>query len=117
MKPNGVTEKIFTYGSRLLDDERYGRYDRDIRITIAWCMAHRPRDRPTMVELSAIFNDALQRTAGEFDSPLEGFRATIPQLLNNPPPQRPPAGPESPAVLDNSGETGNNLCRERWLVE
>lgn len=109
VRPDGVTEKIFTYGSRLLNDEKYGHYDRDIRNTIAWCMAHRPRDRPTMIELSAIFNDALKRTAGEFTSPLESFRTSIPQLLDSPPPQRPSAGPGEPTVLDNPGVPDINL--------
>lgn len=111
VKLNGVTEKIFTYGSRLLNDERLGAYDRDIRNTIAWCMAHRPADRPTMVELSAIFTDALQKTAGELNGPLEAFRTTIPQLLDSPPPQRPTAGPEpgSPPVLESLVVPESNL--------
>lgn len=48
IKPGGVTDTIYTYGSELLDEDLYGHYDLPLRSTVAWCLAHRPEDRPKM---------------------------------------------------------------------
>lgn len=109
MKPNGVTSQIFTYGSRILDDDKFGAYDSDLRHTIAWCMAHRPGDRPEMAELAAIFDNAIRRTAREFDEPLEEFRTSVPQLLNSPPPQRPSVGIGLVHAIRNPGGPANDF--------
>ncbi|KAI0475471.1 hypothetical protein GGR56DRAFT_695160 [Xylariaceae sp. FL0804] len=41
---------ILSYGHALLDDQKYGYIDRELRMIVAKCMAHRPYDRPSLNE-------------------------------------------------------------------
>lgn len=78
-----ITHQVFTYGSHLLLNDEFSYYDTSLRATVAWCMAHRPRDRPTMLEIQDIFRRALvQVYQGDDDDD----RSSIRELLETPPP-------------------------------
>lgn len=78
---------MFTYGGHLLE-ESFNHYDATLLSTVAWCMAHRPRERPTMLELEAILKDAIAREYPEEDD--DDTRLTIRELLDSPSPPIPP---------------------------
>lgn len=70
----------------MLYDPAFTHIDQSLRETVAWCMAHRPADRPEMLELEGIFRTAMQRN---FPNEHEAeHRETISGLLNSPPPPR-----------------------------
>lgn len=103
-KPTGVVEEVFTYGSHLLGPGRYDHYDPALRATVAWCMAHRPGDRPTMVELEGVIQAAIAR-----GSPTDNDedRSSVRWLLTNPPP--PPQSSDTDSTLVASEESGTEL--------
>lgn len=108
-KPDGRTDQVFTYGSHFLWDE-YDHYDPVLRSTLAWCMAHRPADRPTMLELEGLFQTALATAVFPGDD--DEDRITIGELLGSPPPPRPVATP----VEGTSVVTGtSSVARSRGL--
>lgn len=84
---DGSKKKIPTYIAPLLTEPAVQGYDPLIIDTIAWCMAHKPGDRPTMVELEQrLFTNVMNRDWSQED---EKKRITIRELLARPPPPRP----------------------------
>ncbi|KAG6364156.1 hypothetical protein INS49_005754 [Diaporthe citri] len=73
---------IFKYGGYVLN-EAFDHYDKGLRMTIAWIMAHSPGKRPEMLELQEILMKAVRR---DYD---EGDRISIAELLESPPPPPP----------------------------
>ncbi|CAN8103641.1 unnamed protein product [Discula destructiva] len=86
IKPDGISDVIWTYGSDLLDDSLYGQYDLTLRTTVAWCLAHRPRDRPTMDEMEQALVDGIARKYAAEDQ--DARWVTIAELLDVPAPAR-----------------------------
>lgn len=99
-KPTGEVERVFTYGSHLLADQ-YDHYDRSLRNTVAWCLAHRPRDRPTMRELDRVLRAAM-RMEYALDAD-ETARRTIGDLLCSPPPPRPHVAEAGSSTEEQAG--------------
>ncbi|KAL2288862.1 hypothetical protein FJTKL_03508 [Diaporthe vaccinii] len=110
-KPDGTTQKICTYSGHLLG-EQFNHYDPLLRSTVAWCMAHRPTDRPGILELERLITDAVavDRSATEAEG-----RVSIRELLEAPPAvttqvpsavQDPPAAPPAPAAAGTAGPSG-----------
>lgn len=97
-KPGGVVDQIFTYGAHLVLNE-YDQYDMSLRSTVAWCLAHRPGERPTMLQLQAILNDAVRKQYPGEDN--DGGRSTVADLLGSPPPPRPTVAAANAAALAN----------------
>lgn len=84
---DGSKKRIPTYVAPLLTEPAVQGYDPLIIDTIAWCMAHKPGDRPTMVELEQrLFTNVINREWSQED---ENKRITIRELLARPPPPRP----------------------------
>lgn len=84
---DGTKKRIPTYVAPLLTDPVIAGYDPLIVDTVAWCMAHKPRDRPTMLELEErLFANTMSRDWAQED---ESGRITIRELLARPPPPRP----------------------------
>lgn len=77
------TDQVFTYGSHLILDPSYDHLDPSLRATVAWCMAHRPVDRPDMLVLEAIIRNALKTNFPDDDN---DNRDAISVLLNSPAP-------------------------------
>ncbi|KAH8759467.1 hypothetical protein F5883DRAFT_525037 [Diaporthe sp. PMI_573] len=87
--PSGTTETIsglldndfdvLTYGGHVLD-QAYNHYDRGLRMTIAWIMAHSPGKRPTMMQLQDVLVTGVNKVIDE-----EG-RVSIGELVESPPP-------------------------------
>lgn len=70
-----------------MTDPSIAGYDPLIIDTVAWCMAHKPGDRPTMIELEQrLSSNVLGRDWSDED--VDG-RITIRELLARPPPPRP----------------------------
>jgi hypothetical protein len=71
---------IWTYAGHLLDPE-FDHYDRLLRSTVAWCMAHRPSDRPGIRVLEGLIMSAVahDRSAAEAEG-----RVSIAELLGEP---------------------------------
>lgn len=67
------------YGGYVLDDA-FDHYDRDLRMAVAWVMAHVPGKRPTMMQLQAILMNAVRKDYNE-----EG-RTSIAEVLGSPAP-------------------------------
>lgn len=67
------------YGGFVLN-EAFDHYDKDLRMTIAWIMAHCPGKRPKMLELQEILMKAVRKNYDEDD------RTSIAELLESPPP-------------------------------
>lgn len=84
-KPDGRNDQVFTYGSHFLWAD-YDHYDPLLRSTLARCMAHRPVDRPSMLELEALLEVALR--SGTFPSDADADRIAVGELLGSPPPPR-----------------------------
>ncbi|KAG6356959.1 hypothetical protein INS49_014834 [Diaporthe citri] len=110
-KPDGTTQTIWTYSGHLLG-EQFDHYDPLLRSTVAWCMAHRPADRPGILELERLITDAVavDRSAAEAQG-----RVSIRELLGVPPAtatqvpsavQDPPAVPPAPAAAGTAGPPG-----------
>lgn len=110
-KPDGTTQMIWTYSGHLLG-EQFDHYDPLLRSTVAWCMAHRPADRPGILELERLITDAVavDRSAAEAEG-----RVSIRELLGAPPAaptqvpsavQDPPAAPPAPAAAGTAGPSG-----------
>lgn len=84
---DGTKKNIPTYVAPLLTDPAVGGYDPMIMDTVAWCMAHKPSDRPTMMELERrLFANVMMRDWNRED---QRDRITIRQLLARPAPPRP----------------------------
>ncbi|KAK7708436.1 hypothetical protein SLS63_013474 [Diaporthe eres] len=110
-KPDGTTQKIWTYSGHLIG-EQFDHYDPLLRSTVAWCMAHRPADRPGILELERLITDAVavDRSAAEAEG-----RVSIRELLGAPPAvptqvpsavRDPPAPPSAPAAAGTAGPSG-----------
>lgn len=83
---DGSMKNIPTYIAPLLTDPAIDGYDPLLVDTIAWCMAHKPADRPTMQELEQrISSNVFKDWSDEDDT----GRLTIRDLLAMPPPPRP----------------------------
>lgn len=80
---DGSKRRIPTYANPLVNDDALQGYDPLLIDTVAWCMAHMPGDRPTMVELEQRIVSAVNRDWSQED---ESDRASIRQLLSMPPP-------------------------------
>ncbi|KKY35551.1 putative serine threonine protein kinase [Diaporthe ampelina] len=100
-KPDGTAQTVWTYSGHLLGSE-FDHYDPLLRSTVAWCMAHRPADRPGILELERLIAAAaaVDRSGAEAEG-----RVSIASLLGEPPaaaqdpppapaPPRPAAGPD-----------------------
>ncbi|KAH8756240.1 hypothetical protein F5883DRAFT_620343 [Diaporthe sp. PMI_573] len=70
---------VYTYSGHLLKNY-FNHYDMNLRMTIAWCMAHVPGQRPTMTQLQDVLMRAERQVFNE-----EG-RTSIAELLGSPPP-------------------------------
>lgn len=104
-KPDGTTQMIWTYSGRLVGEE-FDHYDPLLRSTVAWCMAHRPADRPGILELERLITDAVAVDRSETEA--EG-RVSIRELLVTPPAatvQVPAAVQDTPAAPGNRAATG-----------
>lgn len=126
-KPDGATQMIWTYSGHLVGEE-FNHYDPLLRSTVAWCMAHRPADRPGILELERLITDAVAVDRSETEA--EG-RVSIRELLVTPPaatvqapakaentsaaqdtpaapvhPATEPGGPAGPGAPGESGERG-----------
>lgn len=119
---------IWTYSGRLVDNE-FDHYDPLLRSTVSWCMAHRPADRPGILELERLITDAVAVDRSETEA--EG-RVSIRELLVAPPaatvqvpaavedtPAAPvypvasePGGPARPVATGGPGEQGARRRRE-----
>ncbi|KAF3070410.1 putative serine threonine protein kinase protein [Daldinia childiae] len=56
------------------DEEQFGYVDRELRETIAACMRHDPRDRPTLLDLSRQAGRGAKKTfSGEHDDAIESW--------------------------------------------
>lgn len=96
-KPGGTTQMIWTYSGHLVGEE-FAHYDPLLRSTVAWCMAHRPADRPGILELERLITDAVAVDRSETEA--EG-RVPIRELLEVPPAatvQVPAAAEDTPAA-------------------
>ncbi|POS69723.1 hypothetical protein DHEL01_v211885 [Diaporthe helianthi] len=82
VQPDGTTRMIWTYAGHLLDPE-FDHYDPLLRSTVAWCMAHRPADRPDIDLLEGLLTNAAaaDRSAAEAQG-----RVSIAELLGVPAP-------------------------------
>lgn len=88
---------IWTYSGRLVGEE-FDHYDPLLRSTVAWCMAHRPADRPGILELERLITDAVavDRSVTEAEG-----RVSVRELLVTPPAatvQVPAAAQDTPAA-------------------
>lgn len=73
---------IWTYAGHLVSPE-YDRYDPLLRSTVAWCLAHRPMDRPQILELETLLMAAVAVDRSATEGP---DRTTIASLLGSVPP-------------------------------
>ncbi|KAI0846554.1 kinase-like protein [Daldinia vernicosa] len=72
-EPEDPSEPIH-YCPAILDDFDYGNVDRELRETIAACMRHDPRDRPTLIELSEqATRNTKKMFPGEYDDVIEAW--------------------------------------------
>lgn len=85
---DGSKKRIPTYANPLVNDEAMQVYDPLLVDTLAWCMAHRPGDRPTIFELEQRIVTAVARDWSQED---ETDRISIRQLLSMPPPPAQPS--------------------------
>ncbi|KAJ0116909.1 serine threonine protein kinase [Diaporthe amygdali] len=97
-----VKAMIWTYAGHLVGPD-YDRYDPLLRSTVAWCIAHRPMDRPQILELETLLMAAVAVDRSATEGP---DRTTIASLLGSVPPAMtqtpsglviPAAGPAGPA--------------------
>lgn len=65
---DGSTKEFWTYGSFLMDEERFGNVDIDLRFLVARCMMDKPADRPSMQELQAAIQAKLNQEL-DLDAP------------------------------------------------
>ncbi|KAL1851748.1 hypothetical protein Daus18300_012433 [Diaporthe australafricana] len=87
---DGTQRNIPTYGAPLLFNNDLSHYDPLLLNTICWCMAHRPGDRPRMLELEQRITRQVNRDwSGEDVTD----RVTIRDLLIQPPAPRATAAP------------------------
>lgn len=108
---------IWTYSGRLVGEE-FDHYDPLLRSTVAWCMAHRPADRPGILELERLITDAVAVDRSETEA--EG-RVPIRELLEVPPAatvqvpaaaEDTPAAPVHPAASEPGGPAGPGATGE-----
>ncbi|KAK2609855.1 hypothetical protein N8I77_003332 [Diaporthe amygdali] len=83
---DGSKKDMPTYSVPLQSNINLARYDPLLMDTVSWCMAHRPGDRPTMLQLEQRIRSAVDR---DWSTEASAGRVTIKELLSDPPAPRP----------------------------